>query len=191
MDRLLASIEQCEKYEINFKRISAIEDTEQGARGLRDTMLLIFQDAIDNNYENILVLEDDFMFVENKETVDSAMSGAMKQLPENWHLLFGGCQPTAGFMHRQSANLLNLQQAFSTHCVGYSKQGIKEIMSRGMGYPIDNWLVSEIENLGQTYCTYPFLCTQREGMSDIGKQWISWIPFMQPRYEQKLAEIPK
>ena len=191
MDRLLASIEQCEKYEINFKRISAIENEINGAIGLRDTMLLIFQDAIDNNYENILVLEDDFMFVENKETVDSAVSGAMKQLPENYHILLLGCQPTSGFQYRHSANVLNLQKGYSTHSVVYSKQCIKEIMTRGMGYPIDNWLCDEIQVLGQTYCTYPFLCTQTPGVSNIGNQYIDWSAFMQPRYEQKLAEMPQ
>lgn len=191
MDRLLASIEQCEKYSIPFTRIEAVEDTDSGARGLRDTMLIIFQDAIDNNYESILVLEDDFEFVENPETVEMAISGAMKQLPIFWHILLLGCQPTTGFQYRHSANVLNLQKGYATHAVAYSKQCIKEIMTRGMGYPIDNWLCDEIQVLGQTYCTYPFLCTQRAGMSNIGNTFIDWSVFMQPRYEQKLAEMPQ
>jgi GR25 family glycosyltransferase involved in LPS biosynthesis len=154
-------------------------------------MLLVFEDAIKNNYERILVLEDDFEFVENVETVEVTMSEAIKQLPDNWHLLFLGCQPTNGFQYRHSANLLNLQKAYATHSVLYSKQGIKEIMARGMEYPIDNWLCDNIEILGHTYCTYPFLCTQREGFSDIGRTMINWQPFMQPRYQQKLAEMPQ
>ena len=188
MDRLLNSIDQCLEYNIPFKRISAIEDKESGARGLRDTMNIIYQDAIDNNYDAILVLEDDFLFVENP---NSFMGEVVKQLPENFHLCFLGCQPTNGFQYRYSANLLNLQKAFATHSVIYSKQCIKEIMSMGMGYPIDNWLVDNIEPLGQTYCTYPFLCTQYESFSDIGRTMINWQPFMQPRYEQKLAEMPQ
>jgi GR25 family glycosyltransferase involved in LPS biosynthesis len=188
MDRLSESLRQLDEYNIPFKRISAIEDKENGARGLRDTMNIIYQDAIDNNYESILVLEDDFLFVENP---NNFMGEVIKQLPENWHICFLGCQPTNGFLYRQSANLLNLQKAFATHAVMYSKQCIKEIMSMGMGYPIDNWLVDNIEILGQTYCTYPFLCTQSEGESNIGNTYIDWRPFMQPRYEQKLAEMPQ
>lgn len=191
MDRLSDSLKQLDEYNIPFKRISAIEDKENGARGLRDTMLLVFEDAIKNSYESILVLEDDFEFVENPETVESTMSGAIKQLPESWHILFCGCQPTNGFQYRHSANLLNLQKAYATHSVLYSKQGIKEIMAREMGYPIDNWLVDEIQVIGHTYCTYPFLCTQREGESNIGNTYIDWSPFMQPRYQQKLAEMPQ
>lgn len=186
MDRLSESLSQFEEYEIPFKRIAAIEDKESGARGLRDTMLLIFNEAIEKDYESILVLEDDFQFVENP---NSFMGEVIKQLPENWHMVLLGCQPTTGFHYRQSDNLLNLQKAYATHSVLYSKQCIKEIMTRGMGYPIDNWLCDEIQVLGQTYCTYPFLCTQRPGHSDIGKTYIDWRPFMDGRYNQKLAEM--
>lgn len=186
LDRLSESLSQLDEYNIPFKRISAIEDKESGARGLRDTMLLIFNEAIENNYESILVLEDDFQFVENP---NSFMGEVVKQLPENWHMVLLGCQPTTGFHYRKSANLLNLQKAYATHSVAYSKQCIKEIMAREMGYPIDNWLCDEIQVMGQTYCTYPFLCTQRPGHSDIGKTYIDWRPFMDGRYNQKLAEM--
>lgn len=188
MDRLLSSIDQCLEYDIPFKRISAIEDKEQGARGLRDTMLLIFKEAIDNDYESILVLEDDFEFVENPNIF---MDEVIKQLPQNWHMVLLGCQPTNGFTYRHSANLLNLQKAYATHAVMYSKQCINEVLSMDFGYPIDNWLVDNIQIMGRTYCTFPFLCTQRPGHSDIGKNYIDWRPFMDGRYNQKLAEMPR
>ena len=65
-DRLLEITEHFEEYEIPFKRIESIENSN-GAEGLRDTMLLIFEDAIDKGRENILVFEDDCEIIKGKE----------------------------------------------------------------------------------------------------------------------------
>lgn len=189
MDRYSDSLIQLQEYEIPFKRISAVEDIENGARGLRDTMVHIFNEAVEQNYKAILVLEDDFQLTENRSTVDITMSSSLNELPDNWHLLYMGCQPTGGFSYRHSPSLLNLQKAYATHACAYSQQGIKEIMAREFKYPIDNFYADEIQVLGQTYCTFQFLCQQRAGVSDIGRSWIDWSPFMKPRHEQKLAEL--
>ena len=188
-DRLLAATEVLEKYEIPHQRINAVHDAEQGARGLRDTMLHIFNDAIENNHENILVLEDDVVFVVDKEFVDATMNQVVKQLPPNYFLCYLGGQPTAGFPNFYSDNLLPAIQFFATHAVMYSKQGIKEIMTRGLGYPIDNWMVSNIQTQGNCYCTNPMLASQRPDKSDIGGQFISWVPFIDQRFQQKLNEL--
>jgi GR25 family glycosyltransferase involved in LPS biosynthesis len=185
-DRLLQVTEEMDKYGIEFDLVDAIEDTESGARGLRDTMIKIFTEALENNYERIFVFEDDAMWLEDPNPI---LNAAVEQLPDNWHLLYAGVQATKGFKYRHSANLLNLDGGFATHAVGYSKQCIKEIMSRDMQYPIDNWIVTDIQNMGHTYCTYPFLCTQRPSFSDIGKTDIDWRVFLETRYYQKLAEM--
>lgn len=189
VDRLLASTELLEQYQIPYTRVSAIHDKEQGARGLRDTMLLIFKEAQENNYDNILVLEDDISFVLEKPLVDDVMNSAVEQLPPNYYLLYLGGQPTAGFKGFYSNNLLPANQFFATHAVAYSKRGIKEIMSREMGYPIDNWMVTNIQTQGYCYCTNPMLASQRPDVSDIGGQFIDWRPFMDTRFNQKLNEL--
>jgi hypothetical protein len=182
-------VRQLDDYNINFKRISAIED-EQGARGLRDTMLHIFNEAIDNNYAHILVLEDDFLFVKEKLWVDEVMSNVVKELPENYLLCYLGGQSTIPFSNYYSGYLIEVKGYFATHSVIYSRQGIKEIMTRGLGYPIDNWLVREIqESIGHCYCVHPLLCGQRPDYSDIGKANIDWTPFIQMRHETRIAEL--
>lgn len=189
-DRLLESAKLLEEYEIPYSIFTAIEKPK-GAEGLRDTMNLIFKEAIENDYDCILVFEDDVKFMEEKWWVHEVMNMVFNQLPENYHLCYLGGQPTNGYPNFYSPNLLPAYKYFATQSVIYSKQGIKEIVNRGMDYPIDNWLVSEIQTLGQCYAIDPLLCSQRKGYSDIAKNVIDWNPFIHQRHIQKVNEIKR
>lgn len=184
-DRLLHITAELEKYNIPFELITAIEN-DNGAIGLRDTMLNIFNESIERKEKAILVFEDDAMFLEDP---NATMNAVVEQLPYLWDMVFLGCQPTTGFKYRHSANLLQLDGAFSTHAVMYSLQGMKEIVAQGLDAPIDNCYVLKVEKLQRCYVTYPFLATQREGFSDIGKNIVNWRPFLEQKYTQKLADL--
>lgn len=188
IDRLIEVTEEMAKYNIDFELVTAIED-EEGARGLRDTMVKIFKEAHKNKYESILVFEDDAMWVQSPEII---MDNAINQLPKDWRILYLGCQPSGGFSHSVGGNLLAVRKPYATHAWAISKQGIIDILSfPEMEYPIDNWIVDNINSMGGLYCTNPLLCTQRPGHSDINKNFIDWRPFMDVRFQQKLAEMPR
>lgn len=188
-DRLLQTTKDFEEYSIPFRRVSAVEDNENGARGLRDTMLGIFSEAIEKGHKNILVFEDDAKIVVDKIWFNDTMENIVAQLPENYHLCFLGGQMSVKPSRFYSSNLLPVIKYFATHSVIYSLHGMKEIMGRQMGYPIDNWFVDEIQILGHCYCAHPLLCSQYAGYSDIGKNVIDWHPFIVPRHAQKIAEM--
>lgn len=186
IDRLIEVTEEMDKYGIDFDLITAIED-EEGARGLRDTMVNIFKDAHENKYESILVFEDDAMFVTDP---NPTMEQVVKGLPMDWRILHLGGQITGGFSYRVNGNLLAAQKVYSTHATAYSKQCIIDILCYPeMGYPIDNFMVDEIQIRGGSYCTDPFLCTQRAGVSNIGNAFINWQPFLETRFNQKKIEF--
>lgn len=188
-DRLLQITEDFEKYEIPFTRINAIED-EQGARGLRDTMLELYRNAISKGQKNILVFEDDCKIVVEKWWFDETMTNIVTQLPSNYHLCYLGGQMSSRPSHFFSPNLVPVVKYFATHSVIYSLQGMMEIMAREMQYPIDNWMVEAIQSLGRTYTCHPLLCSQYAGISDIGGgQYMDWHPFIVPRHEQKINEM--
>lgn len=187
-DRLLESASIFEKYKIPFHIFTAIEDSN-GAKGLRDTMTMIFDDAIENKYENILVFEDDVKMVEEVVRFNQVMESAISQLPPNYLLFYLGGQPTGGYSYRYSANLLPALKYFATQSVAYSAQGIKEIRTKDFGYPIDNWIVDEIQVLGRCFAVDPILCSQRKGFSDIGRNEIDWNPFIVAKHQQKIAEM--
>lgn len=187
-DRLLAITEEFEEYEIPFERVSAIEKPN-GAEGLRDSMIEIFNEVIEKQLSNILIFEDDAKAVIEKPHVDYTMEQVIKQLPPNYWVCFLGGQPSAGFSNYYSANLFPAIKYFSTHSVMYSLQGVKEIMTRGMEFPIDNWMVSDIQSQGNCYAVNPLLFTQREGFSDICKNEINWNLFIEPMYQKKINEL--
>lgn len=187
-DRLLDFTEQMENYQIPFERISAIHDKERGARGLRDTMVQLFTEEIEKGTEHILVFEDDAECVVEPQRFHLTMDSIVEQMPANYHMILLGCQLTGRINSFYTPNLIQVVKAFSTHAVLYSLQGMKEIINRGIGFPIDNWMVESVQPLGQTYCTYPLLVSQKPGHSDIGGQFISWKPFMDVRYQQKINE---
>lgn len=188
-DRLIAFTEMCEKYQIPFERVESIYNKQHGAEGLRDTMIKLFKEEIEKGTQNLLVFEDDAEIVVNEETFHDTMNKVVDQLPDGYHLCFLGCQITSNGCKWQSANLIRVIKAFSTHAVIWSQQGMKECVSREMGYPIDNWMVEQIEPMDRSYCTYPFLCSQRAGHSDIYQNFIDWKPFLDQRFEQRVNQI--
>jgi hypothetical protein len=119
------------------------------------------------------------------------MNKVFEQLPDNYHLCYLGGQATGGYSHFHSPNLLPAINYFATHSVIYSLQGAKEILARKMEFPIDNWIVGQLQNDKRCYAVHPILCTQRAGFSDIGGNHMDWGPFIEPRHNQKIAEMRK
>jgi GR25 family glycosyltransferase involved in LPS biosynthesis len=187
-DRLLEFTGMMEEYEIPFKRVEAVEKSN-GAEGLRDTMVNIFTEALEKGHKQILVFEDDCIFVEGKEYFHQIMNSVIDNLPELWIMCFLGNQVTGKFIHRHHPNILSATKMFSTHAVLYSERGMKECLSQGFDYPIDNYYVEKIEPLRASYTIYPMLATQREGFSDIYKNKINWQPFINGSYNQKYSEF--
>jgi GR25 family glycosyltransferase involved in LPS biosynthesis len=189
-DRLLEVTEQFDKYEIPFTRVTAIPHYN-GAEGLRLTMIKLFEDCIEKEMQNVLVFEDDVLIVCEKELFHNTMDAALSQLSPQYIMLFLGCQITASVSHFFSPNIIVAGKMFSTHAVLYSLRGMREILAHQIAAPIDNFYVSEIEPMGYSFATYPLLCSQREGYSDIGKAEISWRPFIEQRYQQKVNEMTR
>lgn len=186
-DRLIDFTEMAELYEIPFSRVSAIADMESGAKGLRDTMRNLFNEEIEKGTRHLLVFEDDAEIIVPKEIFHNYMDAViLRQLPENYHTLFLGCQLSPKKNQSVSANLVRIAEAYSTHAVLYSLQGMKEIVSQKFDYPIDNWYVTHIQVLGHSYCTNPILVSQRDGYSDIGREKISWKPFLEHIFDKRL-----
>ena len=186
-DRLLQIAEELYKWSIPYELVNATPH-ENGAEGLRITVEKIFRDAVKDNLKSVLIFEDDAMFVESCGNPNDTMEQVVKQLPPTWQLLYLGAQCTNGFKAKPSNNLLLLDMAFATHAWAISLDGMKEILSAGLEAPIDNSVVKTVQPRGHTCITYPLLCTQRPGYSDIGRTEINWQPFIEQRYYQKFSE---
>jgi glycosyl transferase family 25 len=105
--RLIKVTKECKKFNINFERFCGVNPLKlskkelnkyvtqtcqnicpNGIIGCGVSHMKIYEDALKNNYKNILVLEDDVYFCDELyEELDKAMS----ELPEDYDILYLGC----------------------------------------------------------------------------------------------------
>lgn len=187
-DRLLQSIEQLNKFNIKYERVEAIE-MKDGAEGLRLTMLGIFEKAIENNWQNILVFEDDMDILE--PDFNEIMDQIVQQFPPGFDMiLLGGqlCKLPEGFYW---THLLKVKGAYATHAVIYSLSCIKEIMRLGMESPIDNWLVSHLQVRNLTFMAFPMLISQIVSKSDIYSdcESMDWKEHLEIKYYKRIEQM--
>ncbi len=132
------------------------------------TNMKILEEALENNYKSILILEDDVEF--NHQVID--MEDYFKMLPDDWDMLyFGGNHNT--HMNVNPPIIVNekvckLHTTYSTHCVAINGKSISKVYDRIKKR--DNALdviYVELQNTLNVYSFYPMIATQRVSFSDI------------------------
>lgn len=182
-DRLEQATEQLNKYNVPFERIEAIEMLD-GAEGLRLTMIGIFEKAIENNWQHILVFEDDLDIIES--AFNEVMEEVVQQLPHDYDMIYLGgqlCKCPTGFYW---THLMQVPGGvYATHAVMYSLQGIKAIMEAGLDAPIDNAIVAKVQPRNKCYFVYPILVSQIVSKSDIytSEETMDWKKYIEGKYE--------
>jgi GR25 family glycosyltransferase involved in LPS biosynthesis len=132
------------------------------------TNMLILDKAIEEDYNSILILEDDVEFTKQVTNMKSFFDS----LPEDWDMLyFGGNHNThVGYEPPTIINdkVCKLHNTFSTHCVAINKKSFKEVLERLK--KCDNALdviYAELQKKLNVYSFYPMIATQRVSFSDI------------------------
>jgi glycosyl transferase family 25 len=106
-ERLEKVTKECKKFNINFERFCGVDPLKlskkelnkyvsktcqnicpNGIIGCGISHMKIYEDAIKNNYKNILVLEDDVYF---RDELYKDLEEAMTELPEDYDILYLGC----------------------------------------------------------------------------------------------------
>ena len=163
----------------HVERYSAIDGNEinedtlkttklnKGGLGLLLTNIKIIEECIENDYNNVLILEDDIAFNDNIKIIDEYF----KKLPEEWDMLYlGGNHNT----HMgETINIINdkiikLHNTFATHCVAFNKSIYEVILSvlNRKSKPIDV-AYTQIQRSHDCYGFYPGMGLQRASFSDI------------------------
>jgi hypothetical protein len=163
---------------------------EKGYFGLVLTMKEIFKFCLEQGYERVIVLEDDCDMLVGAEEFNSVMDKCAEDLKQtNFDLFYMGLQHPQHFTTWQTPNLLRVSKGFSTHALGYSKNAMKFFMAEHIDEPIDNFWVNRFQKYQTSFCSYPMLCSQTEGFSDIGANYISWKPFLEGYFDKYTKEI--
>lgn len=132
------------------------------------TNIKIIEKSIKNNYNSILILEDDVEFTSQVKNMDLYF----KSLPENWDMLyFGGNHNThVGSKPPKIINdkVCKLHNTYSTHCVAINKKAFDKVLCRikKLDHALDV-IYAELQNTLNVYSFYPMVATQRVSFSDI------------------------
>lgn len=180
-DRLDKSMNMLEKYNLGdkLKRFSAIEAPKsvkekkdnkgriikRGAVGLVLSLVEIIKESKLNDYESILVLEDDFIF--KNEDFSKSVSSQLNSI--EWDVFYLGANLHYK-LNPKSDNLFEIKGGYATHAVAYNKSFYDfflENFNEGKIGIIDVWLSEFAQEKLNCYCSWPILATQRESYSDI------------------------
>ena len=178
-DRWDECLTEFEKHGIsNVSKFTAIDGKELPQRSsgfvtpsrlaLVLTNIKILEEAIENDYNSILILEDDIEFTD----LVSDMDDFFKLLPEDWDMLYFGGNHNQ-HMGIDPPKIINekvckLHHTFSTHCVAINRKAFTTILDRLK--KCDNALdviYVELQRSLNVYSFYPMIATQRVSFSDI------------------------
>lgn len=149
-----------------FNWYDAIENKEDGAKGLKDTFKKLFTECLDKGFGNVMVLEDDAVFTRESSYKD--ISEVLKDLPPDYHLCKFGANLLCP-VSKITDNLNRIIMSFALHACLYSKEAMKLILQNidNTDEPIDVIIAKYIEPLGYSYVSSKMIMTQRPSKSSI------------------------
>jgi GR25 family glycosyltransferase involved in LPS biosynthesis len=177
-DRLHNFIDQINNYDLGkFKIFEAIDgssipenypNVSTGNVGLLHSGIQIIEESIKNNYEKILIIEDDCVFNENVKDIDVYF----EHLPSDWDMVyFGGNHNIHSNTPKPiiiNDKVVKLHSTYASHCVGLSKNIFSIVLEalKTFNAPIDV-KYQQLQSNHNMYCFNPIIATQMVGFSDI------------------------
>jgi glycosyl transferase family 25 len=138
-----------------------------GELGLVETHIQIIKEAKNNNYKNILILEDDIIFTDEIKNIDSYF----ESLPKNWDILWFGGNHNIHMgqkLNKINEKIIKCYQTYSTHCIGFNNTiyDLVLILLEKREKPVDV-CYSDIQKVYNCFSFYPSIALQRPSFSDI------------------------
>ena len=189
-DRLKTSTKKLEYCEIEFERFAAIDGSVfqniwetfnskehhlQNPNYLACAIshLSIYQDALNNGYSKILIVEDDCCIRKNANAEFSAL---VDNLPE-WELLYLGFIPLTDdrteWTYREfnvvSKNIAQSKNFWGLYGYGISSELMQEVLetyNRDFSMELDRFFVNKIQPRGKSYGIIPQIFAAEDGYSD-------------------------
>lgn len=169
-ERLINCEEQAKKFEFTFERFSAIKPIDRtptllrGELGCLQSHLGVIRDAKEKQYKKILILEDDFVLVDN---FNDLFFERIKFVPENWNFLyFGGNHihgvvPINNFVgiirHTYTTNAYCINDNMFDTIIGVLSPALKQV----------DVYYAQLQKITNAYVFKPHLAYQRNGYSYI------------------------
>ena len=180
-DRMERSSVRLKDLGIEFERFSAVDGKNEerhpnlmpGEVGCYKSHFNILSDAKLNNYESILVLEDDVVFVD--DFMDKFFEGWIN-LPDDWDMVYLGCNHKKPFT-RINRHIVKCNFAYTTSAMIIRKKAYDKMLeaTTHMHRQIDV-VFAEMQAAGQlnAYAFHPWLMYQEDGWSDIQGRHVNY-----------------
>ena len=157
-----------------FKKCNKTKHIVYPADDLNDAFFQIFRHANDKNYENILILEDDFIFnkeIKNKKHINSINNFLKKKQGEDF-MYFLGCLPFLMLPNITNLKHTNLLSSGGTHSVIYSKKNRQNTMDnfKDIIFKYKDWDLYA-QHQKNRYAYYKCLCYQLFPETQNGQKW--------------------
>jgi len=180
-DRLAHITRELEKIHAKFKLIEAVDGNiiecnkdvgngwnYRGVTGCAYSHRKIYTDALDNNYKQILVVEDDNVFMSG---FNDMFESFIRQVPADWEMLYFGGNHQAR-TKAVNINVERLSHTYTTNCYAIKCHIIPVLLEnlpedmKKLAVPIDV-LLTTIQKRNKVYSHKPHICWQLSDFSDI------------------------
>lgn len=180
-DRLAHITEQLVQINATFKLIEAVDGNNvkcnvkvgngwnyKGVTGCAYSHKKVYEDALNNKFNKILVVEDDNIFADK---FNEKFSCFIKQVPVNWEMLYFGGNHQAK-TKAVNINVELITHTYTTNCYAICCDILPELLkylpddTEKLTMPIDV-LLTTIQKRGRCYSHKPHICWQLGDFSDI------------------------
>jgi len=157
-----------------FRKCNKTKHIVYPADDLNDAFLQIFRHANDKKYENILILEDDFIFhkeIKNKKHINSISKFLKKKQGEDF-IYFLGCLPYLMLPNITDLKHFNIIISGGTHSIIYSKKNRQNMMDNynDIIFKYKDWDLNANYQKNK-YVYYKCLCYQLFPETENSKYW--------------------
>jgi GR25 family glycosyltransferase involved in LPS biosynthesis len=167
----------------NYNLIEAVDgnsltnptNLSNGMFGLVKTYLNIYEEWSKKDAENILLIEDDSLFVNN---FNEKVEDYVNNVPSDWDMLYFGANHNY-HMGKKTIKInekcIKLNNSYSAHCVLLKKRVFEELIENIKNFSIENdVMMSNLQNKYNGYSSSEVLVTQIENYSDIENKIVNY-----------------
>ncbi len=184
-DRKLNILNECNKYNlgeveffdaINGNQLNSPHAISPGAYGLILSNIEILKQSKQNNYKQIVIMEDDCYF--NEEILN--INEYIKFLPEDWDMFYLGGNHNTHLNNTSpplqiNAKIIKLHLTYSTHFIAIKSRMFDPLIKAisTFKYPLDV-IYTGAQKKYNVYCTNKCIAKQTVGFSDIENKVVNY-----------------
>jgi GR25 family glycosyltransferase involved in LPS biosynthesis len=169
----------CEKYKliegVNGNLIDNPTRLKNGMFGLITTYLKIYEDWSKNDCDDIMIIEDDCLFVND---FNEKIKVYFDNVPSDWDMLYFGANHNYHMgmkTLRVNDKCIKLNKSYSAHCVLLKKQVFEELIENIKNFSIENdVMMANLQNKYNAYSSSEALATQIESYSNIENKIVNY-----------------